>query len=204
MSDHTPETNTAFLTGTISYMQFSHKAHEKCYYKAWLSIERISGHKDYLPIIVSQTLHDLPGVWQEKYIYVNGQFRSYNPCIAGKRRLILNVFALDIGIWHKETNSDDQNQIYLNGYICKNPIYRKTPKNREITELLIAVNRSHNQSDYIPCICWGRNAQATSSLSVGTRIQIWGRIQSREYFKQVNERQVKRTAYEVSVSRIES
>ena len=96
------------------------------------------------------------------------------------------------------------NQIFLDGFICKKPVYRMTPLGREIADILLAVNRAYGKSDYIPCICWGRNARYAGSLEVGGHIQLWGRIQSRQYQKRVSEDEVvNRVAYEISVSKIE-
>ena len=121
-----------------------------------------------------------------------------------KNRLVLSVFARELEFIEEESDELKSNQIYLDGYICKEPIYRKTPLGREIADLLIAVNRSYGKSDYIPCICWGRNARFASGFEVGSHVEIWGRIQSREYVKKINENETeKRIAYEVSVSKIE-
>ena len=137
-------------------------------------------------------------------VYVTGQFRSYNRHEELKNRLVLSVFVREIEFIEEETEEMKSNQILLDGYICKDPIYRKTPLGREIADLLVAVNRSYGKSDYIPCICWGRNARFAARFEVGVHVQIWGRIQSREYVKRLNEDEVeKRTAYEVSVSKIE-
>ena len=135
---------------------------------------------------------------------VNGQFRSYNRHEEKKNRLVLSVFAREISFVEEEDDSVKSNQIYLDGYICKPPVYRKTPLGREIADLLIAVNRPYGKSDYIPCICWGRNARYASAFVVGGHVLIWGRIQSREYMKRVSDTEMeKRVAYEVSVSKLE-
>jgi len=137
-------------------------------------------------------------------IAVTGQFRSYNRHEEKKNRLILSVFAREVEFINEIEESSKSNQIYLDGFICKEPIYRKTPLGREIADLLIAVNRPYGKSDYIPCICWGRNARFASNFTVGSRCAIWGRIQSREYMKKLSEEEaVKRVAYEVSVSKLE-
>ncbi len=129
---------------------------------------------------------------------------SYNRHEEKKNRLVLSVFARELEFIEEESDELKSNQIYLDGYICKEPIYRKTPLGREIADLLIAVNRSYGKSDYIPCICWGRNARFASGFEVGSHVEIWGRIQSREYVKKINENETeKRIAYEVSVSKIE-
>ena len=135
---------------------------------------------------------------------VVGQFRSYNRHEEKKNRLILSVFAREVEFVDEIEEGAKSNQIYLDGFICKEPIYRKTPLGREIADLLIAVNRPYGKSDYIPCICWGRNARFANSFEVGTRCAIWGRIQSREYMKKISEDQSeKRIAYEVSVNKLD-
>ena len=135
---------------------------------------------------------------------VTGQFRSYNRHEERRNRLVLSVFAREITFIDEMEESSKTNQIFLDGYICKEPIYRKTPLGREIADLLLAVNRPYGKSDYIPCICWGRNARYASAFEVGGHVLIWGRIQSREYMKRIGENETeKRTAYEVSVSKLE-
>ena len=135
-----------------------------------------------------------------------GQFRSYYIHEESRNRLIFSVFVREISVLDDEEGEAENkpNQIYLDGYICKQPVYRKTPLGREIADLLLAVNRPYGKSDYIPCICWGRNARYADQFEVGTHVQIWGRIQSREYQKKIGEDEYeKRTAYEVSVSKLE-
>ena len=135
---------------------------------------------------------------------VNGQFRSYNRHEEMKNRLILSVFVREITFVEEELDGAKTNQIFLDGYICKQPVYRKTPLGREIAALLLAVNRPYGRSDYIPCICWGRNARFASAFEVGEHVQVMGRIQSREYMKKITETESqKRVAYEVSVSKLE-
>ena len=159
---------------------------------------------DIIPLMVSERLIDVTEDYQGYYIAVNGQFRSYNRHEERKNRLVLSVFAREIEFVESMEESARSNQIYLDGYICKEPIYRKTPLGREIADLLLAVNRPYGKSDYIPCICWGRNARFASGFAVGERCEIWGRIQSREYMKKLDEETLeKRVAYEVSVSKLE-
>ena len=137
-------------------------------------------------------------------VYVTGQFRSYNRHEEKKNRLVLSVFARELEFIEEEREEYKSNEIYLDGFVCKEPIYRKTPLGREIADLLIAVNRSYGKSDYIPCICWGRNARFASGFEVGNHVEIWGRIQSREYVKKISDSITeKRVAYEVSVSKVE-
>ena len=134
----------------------------------------------------------------------NGQFRSYNRHEEKKNRLVLSVFVRELEFTEEELENSKTNQIFLDGYICKPPVYRKTPLGREIADILLAVNRPYGKSDYIPCICWGRNARFASGFEVGGHTQIWGRIQSREYMKKIDEEESeKRIAYEISVSKLE-
>ena len=137
------------------------------------------------------------------YVFINGQFRSFNRHEEHKNRLVLSVFARELEFL-EESDEEASNQIFLDGYICKEAVYRKTPLGREIADLLVAVNRSYGKSDYIPCICWGRNARYANGFEVGSRCAVWGRIQSREYMKKLNDDQVeRRVAYEVSVGKLE-
>ena len=159
---------------------------------------------DYIPLMISERLIDVNEDYIGQTIYVMGQFRSFNRHEEKKNRLVLSVFVRELELLDEIDEDIKTNQIFLDGYICKDPIYRKTPLGREIADLLIAVNRSYGKSDYIPCICWGRNARFASGFDVGGHVQIWGRIQSREYVKKLSETQTeKRVAYEVSVSKID-
>ena len=167
-------------------------------------VERLSDSIDIIPLMVSERLLDVNGDYKGMYIMVNGQFRSYNRHEERKNKLVLSVFAREIEFVDEIGESTKSNQIYLDGYICKEPVYRKTPLGREIADLLLAVNRPYGKSDYIPCICWGRNARFASNFEVGARCAVWGRIQSREYMKKLSDEQLeKRVAYEVSVSKLE-
>ena len=139
-----------------------------------------------------------------QYVEIHGQFRSYNSHEEKHNRLVLSAFARELRFIEEEEAMTPVNQIFLDGYICKPPVYRKTPLGREIADILIAVNRPYGKSDYIPCIAWGRNARYAAGFKIGEHIRIWGRVQSREYTKKLDEdTQIKRTAYEVSVSKIE-
>jgi len=155
-------------------------------------------------LMISERLIDVNEDMVGQNIYVTGQFRSFNRHEEKKNRLVLSVFVRELEFLDEIDDEVKSNQIFLDGYVCKEPIYRKTPLGREIADLLIAVNRSYGKSDYIPCICWGRNARFASGFDVGGHVQIWGRIQSREYVKKLSETQTeKRVAYEVSVSKID-
>jgi single-stranded DNA-binding protein len=167
-------------------------------------VERLSESSDLIPLMVSERLIDVTEDLKGYYVAINGQFRSYNRHEERKNKLVLSVFAREIEFVDEIEESSKTNQIFLDGYICKEPIYRKTPLGREIADLLLAVNRPYGKSDYIPCICWGRNARYASGFMVGERCGVWGRIQSREYVKKLDEENIeKRTAYEVSVSKLE-
>lgn len=204
MMDKVIENNQVSLIGTIeTEFTFSHEVYGEGFYLADVSVRRLSDSMDRIPIMVSERLLNVRDSHVGKTIHVIGQFRSYNRHEEKKNRLILSVFARELGFVDEE-DAQKTNQIYLDGFICKEPVYRKTPLGREIADLLIAVNRPYGKSDYIPCICWGRNARFASGFQVGGRVQVWGRIQSREYMKKVEVGEpIKRVAYEVSVSKLE-
>lgn len=199
------ENNQVTLSGEIvSNFEFSHEVFGEGFYTAMLAAVRTSGQKDFLPIMVSERLVDVKSDWEMLSVKVSGQFRSYNKHEDERNRLQLSVFVREFEVIELKIFTDDKNHISLDGYICKEPIYRKTPLGREITDLLLAVNRPYGKSDYIPCICWGRNARFAESLKIGTRLQIDGRIQSREYQKKISDNEIEtRAAYEVSIRKME-
>jgi len=203
MVEHTLENNKAFLVGKINTpLEFSHYMYGEGFYTFSLEVPRLSNYSDILPVTVSERLLDGLDMTPGNEVVIDGQLRSYNKYIDGSNRLVLTVFTRDIK--HKEEETKNPNQIILEGYICKQPIYRTTPFKREITDMLIAVNRPYNKSDYIPCIAWGRNARFSEKLSVGEKIKIWGRIQSREYQKKKPDGTIlNKVAYEVSISKME-
>ena len=205
MSEKVMENNRVTVIGTIvSDFTFSHAVFGEGFYLVGLSVNRLSEQADVIPLMVSERLMDVTRDYRGCTIEADGQFRSYNRHEGVKNRLVLSVFVREVQFLEEFTDYTKTNQIFLDGYICKEPIYRKTPLGREIADLLVAVNRPYGKSDYIPCIAWGRNARFASGFSVGTRIQIWGRVQSREYTKKLSETECeKRTAYEVSVSKLE-
>lgn len=205
MADKIFENNQVSIMGEIvSDFTFSHEVYGEGFYMVDVSVSRLSNFVDYIPVMVSERLIDVSEDYMGQYIYVNGQFRSFNRHEERKNRLVLSVFAREIELVEAPEEETVTNQIFLDGYICKESVYRKTPLGREIADLLVAVNRSYGKSDYIPCICWGRNARFASGFEVGSHVQIWGRIQSREYVKKISDTQAEhRTAYEVSVSKIE-
>ena len=205
MADKIIENNQVSIMGQIiSQFTFSHQVFGEGFYLIDVLVKRLSDSEDRIPVMISERLIDVTQDYEGEYIQVYGQFRSYNRHEEKKNRLVLSVFAREVSFVEDEDDSVKSNQIFLDGYICKAPVYRKTPLGREIADLLIAVNRPYGKSDYIPCICWGRNARFASGFEVGGRVQIWGRIQSREYVKKINETESeKRVAYEVSVSKLE-
>lgn len=204
MADQVIKNNVAEIFGRISSeFEFSHEVYGEGFYNFSVEVERLSEIRDEIRVLVSERLLDTKSNLIGKYVDISGQFRSYNRHEEGRSRLILSVFAREIELMD-EAISKNPNVIYLDGFICKHPIYRTTPFGREITDLLVAVNRPYNKSDYIPAIAWGRNARYAEKMEVGTRIRIWGRIQSRAYQKKVSETEViEKRAYEVSVSKME-
>jgi single-stranded DNA-binding protein len=195
--------NKIYLEGKVmSGLEFSHEMYGEGFYTFNLEVQRLSDAKDVLLITVSERLIAGMEISVDAEIIVEGQLRSYNKFIEGANRLILTVFARDITPCVER--SKNPNQIYLDGYICKQPIYRTTPFGREIADMLLAVNRSYNKSDYIPTIAWGRNSRFCKQLEVGDNIRVWGRLQSREYQKRVSESElIRKVAYEVSISKME-
>lgn len=201
------KSNQATLSGEIvSNFEFSHEIFGEGFYTAILASERLSGQKDIIPIMVSDRLVDTCADWAGRFVRVSGQFRSYNKHEGEKKHLILSVFVREFEEFEEMPFSDNySNHISFDGYICKQPNYRKTPLGREISDILLAVNRPYGKSDYIPCIAWGRNARFADGLEVGTRLKIDGRIQSREYQKRISDDEYEtRTAYEVSISKMET
>ena len=205
MADKIIENIQVSIVGEIvSDFMFSHEVFGEGFYMVDVSIKRLSASADRIPVMISERLIDVTQDYKGEFIQVTGQFRSYNRHEEKKNRLVLSVFAREVTFVEEEDDKVKSNQIFLDGYICKPPIYRKTPLGREIADILLAVNRPYGKSDYIPCICWGRNARYASAFEVGGHVQIWGRIQSREYVKKLEgEVTERRTAYEVSVSKME-
>lgn len=197
--------NQVTLSGEItSNFEFSHEVYGEGFYTAMLASERTSGQKDIIPIMASDRLVDVKADWTGRFVKVSGQFRSYNKHDGERNRIVLSVFVREFEEYEEMPFADNDNHISLDGYICKPPIYRKTPLGREITDVLLAVNRPYGKSDYIPTILWGRNARFVSALQVGQRLKVDGRIQSRTYIKRLSEDKTEeRTAYEVSVSKME-
>lgn len=188
----------------ISVPEFSHELYGEKFYNVMISVKRLSGSEDEIMCQISERLIDIDILKEDVYLHIGGQFRSFNKVIDDThRKLILSVFCRSIEILDNIDDITNTNTIKLQGFICKDPTYRKTPLGREITDLLVAVNRPYGKSDYIPCITWGRNAIFASKLEVSSNIEIIGRIQSREYTKVDNEgNSSKNIAYEVSVNKI--
>ena len=199
------ENNRVRLTGYFtSEFVYSHEIFGEKFYIANLETERLSGAKDVIPVMVSDRLLDVSEDYTDCVVSIDGQFRSYNKHEENRNRLMLSVFATDIEFLDGYVVSADNNTISLDGYIYKRLVYRKTPLGREIADVLIAINRPYGKSDYIPCICWGRNARFVSGLEVGTHISLDGRIQSREYRKKLENGEIEtRVAFEVSVEKLE-
>lgn len=196
--------NQAVIIGTVDdELKISHQVYGEKFYIFTLKVPRLSGTFDYIKVLTSERLLCDFECRQGNYIEVTGQFRSYNSTDENTNKLILTVFAKDIHECEDDTPKNP-NTLFLDGYICKAPVYRTTPFGREITDMLIAVNRTYNKSDYIPVIAWGRNARYCNNLEVGQHIRVWGRIQSRTYQKHLSEEEVvTKVAYEVSVNRLE-
>lgn len=205
--------NSACISGVIAEkFCYSHQIYGEKFYTSTVDVERKSGVIDSVPIMVSERLADVGSVlvgdgavtdkWVGERVYIYGHFRSYNKHVGGQNHLILHLFAREF--FCIDDIGHDDNSIELDGFIRKEPIYRKTPYGREICDILLAVNRPYGKSDYIPCIFWGRNALFVSNMKVGERIRLEGRIQSRDYLKKISEEEYEtRTAREVSVYRLE-
>lgn len=208
MVDKIIETNMVKIVGkVISDQEFSHEMYGEKFYIIEMEVPRLSSSVDILPVTISERLLFNIDFELGQYLIIEGQLRSYNRYIDTNNRLVLTIFARELFIPNEEELQAvlrKPNEIYLDGFICKNPVYRTTPFGREITDMLIAVNRPYNKSDYIPCIAWGRNARFCENLEVGDHIRLWGRIQSREYQKKLHNGEIEtKTAFEVSLSKLE-
>ena len=205
MSEKMIENNKVSVIGEIvSGFSFSHEVFGEGFYMVDVAVSRLSQQADVIPLMISERLVDVSRDYTGQTVEAIGQFRSYNRHEGVKNRLMLSVFVREIHFIEEFTDYTKTNQIFLDGYICKLPIYRKTPLGREIADLLLAVNRPYGKSDYIPCISWGRNARYAAGFSVGTRVRIWGRVQSRKKKKKLSDTECeKRVAYEVSISKLE-
>jgi single-stranded DNA-binding protein len=192
-------TNSVGVAGRLSGLTLSHRIYGEAFYTFFLECGRLSENTDVLPVTASERLLARHPLCEGASVGVTGQLRSYNKLVDGKVRLYLTIFARELS-----DSAGPQNEISLLGFVCKPPVYRVTPFGREITDMLIAVNRAYNKSDYIPCIVWGRNARYASGFTVGDKISASGRVQSRQYEKQRDDgTHMLRTAYEVSVARLQ-
>ncbi|HHU70812.1 MAG TPA: single-stranded DNA-binding protein [Clostridiales bacterium] len=205
MTDKVFDNNQVSVAGeVVSEFTFSHDVFGEGFYIIEVQVSRLSNSYDIIPIMVSERLTNVNEDCIGKYVIVLGQFRSYNRHEENRNKLVLSVFAREVNFMDELPEEAKPNHIFLDGFVCKPPIYRKTPLGREIADVLLAVNRPYGKSDYIPCICWGRNARFAETFTVGGHVQIWGRIQSREYQKKISDTEFeKRVAYEVSVSKLE-
>lgn len=208
MNDKQMQSNYIRIVGKInSKLDYSHEVFGEKFYEFFMEVPRLSDTKDLLPVIISERLINDTDMNIGKDIVIDGQFRSYNRYEDTSNKLLLRVFVRDIFVPEDSELEElirHPNEVFLNGYLCKETKFRTTPFGREITDMLIAVNRSYNKSDYIPCIAWGRNARYCEKLEVGDHIKLWGRIQSRRYQKKnESENYEIKTAYEVSVTKLE-
>ncbi len=208
MTDKIFDNNQVAIVGeVVTNFEFSHEVYGEGFYVLQVAVRRLSSSNDIIPLMISERLINVNDDYVGKIIEVNGQFRSYNRHEENHNRLVLSVFVREVNVLEGEENVPEDinpNSIELDGYICKPPVYRKTPLGREIADILLAVNRPYGKSDYIPCICWGRNARFAQKFQVGGHLKLWGRIQSREYQKKISETEYdKRIAFEVSVSKME-
>ena len=211
MNTNYSENNQLVLVGKVtSDKRMSHEIYGEKFYIFDLSVPRLSGNADIIPITISERLLLEQDLEVGKNIIIEGQFRSYNSYENERNKLVLTVFAKEIKFAEdqeedfKPTKENTSNEVILDGFICKKPIYRKTPFGREIADILLAVNRAYNKSDYIPCIAWGRNARFCENIPVGTEVRIIGRVQSRQYEKKYEDGTSEiKIAYEVSVASIE-
>ena len=212
MNTNYSENNQLVLVGKVtSEKRFSHEIYGEKFYIFDLSVPRLSGNADIIPITISERLLVEKDLVIGDNITIEGQFRSYNSFENEKNRLVLTVFAKEINFLElegeeefKPSKENTSNEVVLDGYICKKPIYRKTPFGREIADILLAVNRAYNKSDYIPCIAWGRNARFCENIPVGSEVRVIGRVQSRQYEKKYEDGTSEiKVAYEVSVASLE-
>lgn len=198
------ENNKVMISGKVAgEVAYSHEANGIMFYSMQISVKRSSGAYDIIPVIVSEKILDKDKDYINQYVLVTGMLRSRNADGIGKKKVMLYLYASEIEITNELADGQGVNLITLDGYICKDAIYRETPLGKEITDMLLAVNRSYGKSDYIPCICWGSNARLADSLEVGSHVSVSGRIQSREYQKKLENGEFEtRTTYEVSVNKI--
>jgi primosomal replication protein N len=213
MSINYADNNHLSLMGKVtSEKRFSHEIYGECFYIFDMEVPRLSNTADIIPVTISERLISDDKLTIGAKILIRGQFRSYNSYENEKNKLILTVFAKDIffeeeieeQLQMEDAREPVSNEVILKGYICKKPIYRQTPFGREIADLLLAVNRAYNKSDYIPAIAWGRTARFCQNIEVGTEVKVTGRVQSRTYEKKFEDgTTVTKVAYEVSIGSLE-
>ena len=211
MAEQVIKNNVAEIIGRLSgELAYSHTVYGEDFYMVKARVPRLSNSYDEIPLMISNRLLNLNENYENRIVRAQGQFRSYNQHTEGKSKLLLSLFVRDLEVLDMTEEElkkhPSPNQIFLDGYVCKSPIYRKTPLGREITDILLAVNRPYNKSDYIPAIAWGRNARFAANFQIGSRLKIWGRIQSRQYQKHVGAEgnYEQRVAYEISISKMET
>jgi primosomal replication protein N len=200
------DNNTIYVAGSIAKMPiFNHQIYGESFYNVVVEVQRLSKQNDFIPVLISDHLLNIDYLKTGVFIEIYGQVRSFNNSEqADKKRLVVNIFAREAKILDNLDGIENFNNAYFDAFICKKPNYRVTPFGREICDILIAVNRAYKKSDYIPCICWGRNARYCENMEIGTRLKIWGRFQSREYEKKDDfGNMITKTAYEVSVIKLE-
>lgn len=190
------ENNAATVAGVVATEPKKYDCCGEMFYAFDLSVMRMSGAIDLIPVNMPVVLCDELNFGDR--ISLVGQVRTYNRVVDGKSRLFVVFFALETADY-----TDYINEIELTGFFCKPPVRRTTPLGRDICDAQIAVNRDRQKSDYIPLIIWGRTARLISRLDVGAHVNVKGRLQSRVYQKQTEQGVVEKTAYEVSVNRIE-
>ena len=188
-------TNQAVFCGYMTKKpEFSHENHGRRFFRFLLEIPRLSGTEDLLPVVAAEEL--LAGAEADGgALRVTGQIRTFNSRTGEGRKLIISIFADTI----EPCDGEPENTVILAGAVCKAPILRRTPLGRDICDIMLAVSRKYHRTDYIPCILWGKTAQETAGLTVGSRLELHGRLQSRNYLKVLTDRTEERTAYEVSV-----
>ena len=188
-------TNQVTLRGSLASLpEFSHENHERKFYKFYLQVPRLSGTLDTLPIITEASILDTVDLSGGEMLTVTGQIRTHNIRTEQRRHLLIFVFASSI----LAEDGDPVNEVILEGPICREPTYRKTPLGREICDVMLAVPRAFRRADYLPCILWGRTAQEASLCHTRDYIRIYGRLQSRTYTKITDNGPEERTAYEIS------
>ncbi|NLL69900.1 MAG: single-stranded DNA-binding protein [Epulopiscium sp.] len=205
MNEQVIKNNQVTIIGKVnSGFDFSHEVYGEGFYSFYVEVPRLSETVDILPVTISERLLNGSTLAEGTLVEIQGQFRSYNRHDGEKNRLVLTIFARELFVLTDGIIYKNPNQILLSGFICKKPNYRTTPFGREIADILLAVNRPYSKSDYIPCIAWGRNARYAQTLEVGESLKVWGRIQSRQYEKKLEDgTSIIRMAYEISVSKME-